>query len=213
MCERDTLHCMCVYVCVCVCVCRLCVWCLCCCNHFFRLPNACACAWPFRVCMWVWDSALSLRVLLVCMVSLCGVAPITGWQTCIGCLILTGHFPQESPTSSGSFAKNVCVLLVCLVSVYGVAPMTGWRRFIGCLIFTGNFSPKSRIISGFLPERDLQLEASYASSPPCSSLPSYSLLNDKELIYFSKKTNLKVVTFRKEELINHKLLFSKEPDT
>jgi len=46
---------------------------------------------------------------------------------------------------------------------------TRWRRLIGCFIFIGQFPPKSPIISGSFAERDQQLRAFYASSPPCTS--------------------------------------------
>jgi len=43
------------------------------------------------------------------------------------------------------------------------------RRRTGDLIFAGHSPQKSFISSGSSAERDLQLLASYASSPPCRS--------------------------------------------
>jgi len=49
---------------------------------------------------------------------------------------------------------------------------TGWRRTMGCRIFIGHFSQMSPITNGSLAKNDLQLQASFGSSPPCITVVS-----------------------------------------
>ena len=66
----------------------------------------------------------------------------------------------------------------------------GWRRPLGCFISGGHFSKKSHIISGSFAKRDLQLKASYASSPPCTALI-------RDLLHRETKTHKKLSVLKK----------------
>jgi len=72
----------------------------------------------------------------------------TGWRRPIGCLIFT---------ASGLYNRSI-----------NSTSSTGWRRPIRYLIFIGHFPQKSPRISCTVAENDLQLKASYGSSPPYS---------------------------------------------
>ena len=79
-----------------------------------------------------------------------------GWRRPIGCLMRIGHFPQKSPTISGSFAE-------------------------------------SPTISGSFAENDLQVKASYGSSPPCTNqINCASIRFHRTYMHIYKKTKIPI---------------------
>ena len=133
--------------CVCMCV-RACV-------YIIRVPIL------FRV-VYVSHSLSALHV----SVSVCiYVCVCTGWRCCTGCLKLQVSFHKRATNYRALLRKITCKDKAS----YGSSPPCMLRvPFFLC--FACHFLPKSPMISGSFVERDPQLKASYAFSPPCMCL-------------------------------------------
>ena len=62
----------------------------------------------------------------------------------------------------------VSIFCIMYTVLHKKAVFAVWREPVGCLIFIGHCPQKSAIISGSFAKNDLQLQASYGSSPPCT---------------------------------------------
>ena len=88
--------------------------------------------------------------------------------TCIFTPVLTARNP---PLDSACF-DNIFLLQIDTLETpnqlwFDNSICTAWRSVKGCIVFIGHLPLKSPKIRGAFAERDLQLNASYASSTPC----------------------------------------------
>ena len=114
----------------------------------------------------------------MCICVCVGVVMHDTCDACVfACVSMCIRYPQPAPLLAAiqqhifvCICTCVCVCLcVCARArcIRICCMCTGWRRPTEYLIFIWHFPQKSPTNSGSFAKRDLRLETSYASSPPC----------------------------------------------
>jgi len=130
------------------------------------------------VCVCVVHTYMSMCVCRAYIYVMCVCRAYIYEYVCVSCIhiwvcVCVVHTYMSMCVCRACIYEYVCVvhayMSMCVSCIYSQASSllcrTGWQRPIGSLIFIGHSPQKSSIMCGSFAERDLQLKASYASSP------------------------------------------------
>jgi len=93
------------------------------------------------------------------------------WVFCILCKYTCAHNTRTHAYICIYHIQELCMFknyAYCVCIHIRMIRLTGWRRPTGCFIFIGHCPQKNPIINGSFARNDLQLKASYESSPSCT---------------------------------------------
>jgi len=122
---------------------------------------------PMRLRHPVCEKSITIHIVFLSCRSLSTKKPLIIWLFCQNWpvkirLTCQEKTPYASSPPCTTFSGELCSLLRTHILSNNSA---GWRRVTGCLVFTRHFPQKSPVVCGSFAENNLQLKASYGSSP------------------------------------------------